>query len=57
MFVERGVVTPAVMQWVEHCTPVTHGQEHSAVMIIGGMLASRGQISLTAIALLLAPCL
>ncbi len=53
LFVERDVATQAVVQWVKHYVPLTGEQEHSAVGTIGGMLAARGQISLTAIPLLL----
>jgi len=52
LFVERDVATQAVMQWVKHYMPLTSEQEHSAVKTISGMLAARGQISLTAIPLL-----
>jgi YihY family inner membrane protein len=52
LFVERGVATQAVVQWVKHYVPLTGEQEHSAVGTIGGMLAERGQISLAAIPLL-----
>ena len=53
LFVERDVATHEVVQWVNHYIPLTSGQEHSAVTVIGGVLAARGQISLAAIPLLL----
>ena len=52
LFVERDVATQQVVQWVNHYIPLTSRQEHSAVTAIGGVLATRGQISLVAIPLL-----
>jgi YihY family inner membrane protein len=53
LFVERDAATQAVIHWVKHYVPLTSEQEHSAVATIGGVLAARRQISLTAIPLLL----
>jgi YihY family inner membrane protein len=53
LFVKRDVATQAVMQWVKHYIPLTSEQNHSAAAAIGGALAARGRISLTAVPLLL----
>ncbi len=53
LFIERHVVTQAIVQWVKHYVPLTGEQELSAVGVIGGMLEAQGQISLAAIPLLL----
>ncbi len=53
LFVDRDVATQTVVQWVKHYVPLTGEQEKSAVGTIGGMLATRGQVSLVAIPLFL----
>lgn len=52
LFVERGVATQAVIELVNHHTPLTSEQERKAVAIIHDWLHTRGRITLTALPLL-----
>ncbi|MCF7788383.1 MAG: YihY/virulence factor BrkB family protein [Prosthecobacter sp.] len=53
LFVEREVVTQAVLNLVNHYTPLTSEQESTAVAAIREWLQARSTISLTALPLLL----
>lgn len=53
LFVEREVVTQAVVKLVNHYTPLTSEQERGAVAGIREWLQARGKISLAALPLLL----
>ncbi len=53
LFVEREVVTQAVVNLVNHYTPLTSEQERTAVAGIREWLQARGKISLTTMPLLL----
>jgi YihY family inner membrane protein len=53
LFVEREVVTQAVVNLVNHYTPLTSEQERTAMVAIREWLQARGHISLASIPLLL----
>jgi len=53
LFAEREVATQAIVQLVNHYTPLTSEQERRAVASIDDMLDARGKINLTALPLLL----
>jgi len=53
LFVEREVATEAVIKMVNHYTPLTGEQEREAVATVHEWMNTRGQISLTALPLLI----